>query len=111
MHELSIAANIISIAKGELSKANGQKLEKIHLQVGSLSGIEIESLLFALKSSHGVLEDTEIKIEEMPGKLRCLECGVEFESADLYTLCPQCRQFKLEVVVGKELIIKSMTIS
>ena len=112
MHEMSIALNIIKIAEEELQKAKGGRIEKLNLVVGKLSGVVVESLNFALEASKedGVLSCAEIIIDEMPAKMKCHNCGLEFESDDFYTTCPQCDEFKHEIISGKELLIKSLTI-
>ncbi|MCK5105049.1 MAG: hydrogenase maturation nickel metallochaperone HypA [Cyclobacteriaceae bacterium] len=112
MHEVSIALNIIKIAGEELEKANGKGIEKIHLSVGKLSGVVIESLRFALDVSKkdGPLFNSEINIDEVPAKMKCQSCGHEFKADDFYITCPKCNEYKLEVLTGKELIIKSLTI-
>ena len=48
MHELSIAQSIISIAENAAPKDHSTHITSVGLQIGELSGIEIESLKFAL---------------------------------------------------------------
>lgn len=113
MHEMSIAVNIIEICQKELQKAKGQRIEKVNLVVGKLSGIVVESLDFALEVSktNGPLANAEIVIEETPAILKCLHCGAEFESEDHFTTCPECKEFKYEILSGKELLVKSLSIA
>jgi len=109
---MSIAANIIKISEEELAKNHGKIIQKIHLEVGQLSGIVIESLQFALDVSKtdGILKFADITIDEIPGKLKCLNCGHTFETEDFFSCCPKCNVHKVEVLSGKEMIIKSLTI-
>ena len=46
MHELSVALGIVKIAENEIKKANAKKVELIELEIGTLAGIEFESLDF-----------------------------------------------------------------
>jgi hydrogenase nickel incorporation protein HypA/HybF len=112
MHEMSIAANILKISEEESAKAENKKIEKICLQVGRLSGVVTESLRFALEVSknESVLQNAEIVIDEIPGKLHCLLCDSYFESNDFFTCCPNCGLHKFDIVSGKELTIKSITL-
>ena len=109
---MSIAVNIIKICEQELQKANGKRIEKVCLVVGKLSGIVVESLSFALEVSkpNGPLSEAEIIIEEAPAKMKCLNCGNEFQSDDYYVTCPACSNFKHEIISGKELLVKSLTV-
>lgn len=113
MHEMSIALNIINIAEDELQKADGKRIEKIHLAVGKISGVVIESLRFALEVSQkdGCLSHAEIIIDEIPAIMKCKNCDHEFEAEDFYTICPKCNKFEHKILSGKELMIKSLTIN
>jgi hydrogenase nickel incorporation protein HypA/HybF len=112
MHEMSIAVNIIELCEQELKKVNAKKIEKLNLIVGKLSGIVVESLQFALEASrqHSALSDATIIIEETPASMKCLKCGTEFESDDYYVQCPTCGEFRHEILGGKELLVKSLTV-
>lgn len=112
MHEMSIAANILKISEEETVKAEGKKIEQIRLEVGMLSGVVTESLRFALDVSKNdsVLQNAEIVIDEIPGKLHCILCDCYFESNDFFTCCPNCGLHKFDIVSGKEMIIKSITL-
>ena len=68
MHELSIALNILDIANEELVRHGGERIRAIHIQLGPLSGIAKEALLFsfglacegtAAEGSHLVIEETQ----------------------------------------------------
>ena len=112
MHEMSIALNIVKTVEEELQKAKGTKVEKLELVVGKLSGVVVESLDFALDAAkkESPLAEATIQIDEAPGKMRCLKCGNEFDTDDFYAVCSNCNQYHHEVISGKELLIRSMTI-
>jgi len=48
MHELSIALGIVDIAEKETKKAKKHKVDLIELEIGTLAGIEFDSLGFCL---------------------------------------------------------------
>jgi len=64
MHELSVAIGIVNIAEKETQKANKKRVELIELEIGSLSGVELDSLEYvwnvAVKGT--VLEGAEKNI-------------------------------------------------
>jgi len=113
MHEVSIAANIIEIVENELEKNNGNKVNKLHLEVGAISGVVIDSLQFALDASrpNTMLQDTEIIIDEIPALVRCRSCQHEFKADDYYVVCPQCGSVQLEFLSGRDLVVKSISIT
>ena len=113
MHELSIVLGIVDIASEEVKKANARKVEEINLEVGSLSGIEMEALDFALEcgTRHTVLEGSEISIDKIEAKSRCHQCGNVFWVKDYFDPCPVCHEWANELIQGKELRIKSLVVS
>lgn len=113
MHEVSVAVNILKIVTEELEKNNGDEVNQLHLAVGALSGIVVESLQFALDVSRNetVLKNTEILIDEIPAKVKCRSCKHEFTAEDYYVVCPRCQGIELDFLSGRELLIKSIVIS
>ena len=112
MHELSIALSIVDIAEDEVKKHHAATVEEIELDIGVLSNIQVDSLEFlwdhAVRSS--VLEGARRKINIIPGKARCTVCCREFEMHEIFDACPDCHDFMNEIVEGKELKIKSLTL-
>ena len=113
MHELSIAMNIVEIAEEEAKKANVNSVQEISLEVGTLSGIVIDALEFAMDEAvkNSVLQNAIIKIKKIPAIAKCLKCSMEFIVEDYYTPCPECNNFETELINGKELKIKSLVIN
>jgi hydrogenase nickel incorporation protein HypA/HybF len=112
MHELSIAINIVEIATEEAKKANVSSVLEIELEVGTLSGIVIYALEFAMDEAikNSVLQNAKIKINEIRAIAKCLKCSTEFSVENYYTPCPKCNSFETELTNGKELKIKSLLI-
>jgi hydrogenase nickel incorporation protein HypA/HybF len=112
MHELSIALNIVDIASRETEKAGATKVEQLELEVGSLSGVVIEALEFALKEAvrNSVLESSEIIISEVEARCRCNQCGLEYKVEALYDICPDCHSADRTILQGQEMLVKTMQV-
>ena len=112
MHELSVAMGIVKIANDETKKANAKSVTKIELEIGTLSGIELESLdfvwSFAVKDT--VLEHAEKEIIVIQGKGICAECNTEFEMEQIFDACPKCGSNLKGILEGKELRVKSLEV-
>jgi hydrogenase nickel incorporation protein HypA/HybF len=113
MHELSIAMGIVRIAENESAKVNAQKVEKIELEIGTLSGIEIDALNFVWPSAvkGTVLQDALKKIIIVNGEAQCKDCEHIFELNQMYDACPVCNGYLKTIVKGKEMLVKSMELS
>ena len=113
MHELSIIASIVEIAEAEVQKASAQRVDSIELEIGELAGIEFSALDFAWEVgvSHSVLEKAERHIHRIGGRARCNECDTAFDMQVLYDACPSCGSYFSEILKGKELSVKALTVS
>ena len=112
MHELSIAMNIIDIAGEYAEKANAKVVHRIDIEVGELSGVVFEALEFAMENAkkNTILEKTECFIIRIPGKVKCENCSYEFDTDNVYTPCPKCGDYRQEIIQGRELRVKSLTV-
>lgn len=112
MHEMSIALSIIDLAAEQAKKADASKIVEIELDIGTLSGIEIEALNFAMEIAvkDSVLESAEIKINRIEAVSECLECGHIFESEGFISHCPECKEMNTRVFKGKEMQVKSLLV-
>jgi len=112
MHELSIALGIVKIAENETAKANARKVTKIELEIGVLSGVELDSLNFVWESAvkDSVLEEAEKEIDIIEGKGKCAACDIEFHMANIYDPCPNCNSNFKGIIQGKELRVKALEV-
>lgn len=112
MHELSIALGIVKIAEVETAKANAKKVAKIELEIGVLSGIEIDSLNFVweLAVKETVLEQAKKEITIVKGIGKCIDCDTEFELKNVYDTCPNCKSYCKGILQGKELRVKALEV-
>ena len=112
MHELSIITSIVDIASEHVRKAHAQRVESIELEIGELSGVEWTALDFAWEVGvqRSVLEQAERQINRIEGRAKCADCGKEFTMKALFDPCPACGSFFNEILSGKELRVKALTV-
>lgn len=113
MHELSIIANIVSIAEEQVQKAQARRVDSIELEIGELAGVEWQALDFAWEVGvkQSVLENSERHIQRIAGKAYCNECKQDFHMENLFSSCPSCGSYFNEILQGKELRVKALTVS
>ena len=113
MHELSVALGIVKIAEDVIEKENAKVVESIELEIGTLAGIEFESLDFVWPSAvkNTVLENAEKKINIIEGEAKCGECNQVFKLNNIFDSCPECNSYLKSILKGKELLVKSLEIS
>jgi len=113
MHELSIAMGIIKIAEKETKKANKTLVERIELEIGSMSGVELSSLEYVWETAvkNTVLENAKLVIDYKEAKAKCLECETEFGLKKMYDSCPKCSSHFKNILQGKELRVKTLEVT
>lgn len=113
MHELSIVMSIVEIASRELQKAEASDIEEIELEIGTLSGVELNSFDFAWQQAvkETPLQGALRKIDVIEGLGKCLHCDLEFPVQHLYDPCPECNGHLIDIKRGKELRVKSLIVT
>lgn len=113
MHEMSIMMSIIEIADKEVIKSNSKYVEKIELDIGALSGVEIEALEFAWEVSKKdtIMENAQMIINHIEGKSKCTNCNHIFDSTSYIDSCPKCDEIITEIIQGKELKVRKIILN
>jgi hydrogenase nickel incorporation protein HypA/HybF len=114
MHETSIAIGLLNSLSELAEKEKAKEITKVRVRIGKLSGIVIDSFVFAfdaLKGDYPKLKKAELLVEEVPVKYCCLDCGNEFEVDTIYfPECPKCQSVNLKLVSGEELEVVNVEI-
>lgn len=113
MHELSIVMSIVDLAEDQVKKNRAQRVESIELDIGTLAGVEWDALEFAWTAGvkNSVLENAKRQVNRIVARGRCLQCQHEFEITEPFQPCPACHDYLTEFIQGKELRVKSLTVS
>ncbi len=108
MHELAITESIVAAVTEKLP---GRDVRRVRVRVGRLSGIVPDALRFCfeLATAGTALDGASLDIESAPGRGRCRECGVEFDTDDLVVMC-ECGGVDVEVLGGRELTIREVEV-
>ena len=121
MHEFSFAYNIFKVAEATAIKYNAKKISEVYLEIGELTLIVPELLKqsFKMATSGSIAEGAELKIEIVPGKIKCRECNkistvTLTEEAQLTGLelfqCKFCKSKNTEIIEGKKANVKNIKI-
>ena len=106
MHELSITCNIVELVA---ETAKGRKVHRVTVEIGQLSGVIPDSIAFWFPEvARGTeVEEASLEIREVAALARCENCGVEFSTPSMLTICP-CGSFQFKRLRGEELNLKSI---
>lgn len=110
MHELSIVASLFEILEEKAKEQKAKKVTSVTVKVGALSGVVPEFLktAFDVYKKDTIADEAELKIEEVPLKIKCQKCGAEIIKDDFVFLCEKCASRELKTLAGTELLLEKI---
>lgn len=106
--------NIIETVEKSVERKNVKRITQIELELGEFNFVTPEQLAaaFEIASDGTVAKGAKLKIRTKHGKIKCNECSyrgeVEEHSHTFIIYCPKCHSASVEVLEGKELIVKNI---
>jgi hydrogenase nickel incorporation protein HypA/HybF len=110
MHELSIAMSIVEMAQEEAERRSVQ-VRAVHLELGALSGVVKDALLFSYEVACGgtLLEGSHLVVKDIPIEVYCPMCQMPKILVSMqWFCCPDCGAPTSEVIHGKELFVTAL---
>jgi len=112
MHEAGVLYRILEEAQHIAAENEADEVYEIVLQIGELSAcipMYMQHYFPMLTENKPKLKNAKLTVEVIPGIVRCLDCGTEYDLLEQEGYCPACRSFDKMVVSGKELVIKEIS--
>jgi len=110
MHEIGVIIEVVKTVENFAKKNRVTKIQTLVLQVGELSSSiprYIEACYPAAVEGT-LLQETELKIEILPGNAICKKCNKVFNLLENKNKCPHCQSRDFEILCGKEFMIKEI---
>ncbi len=109
MHELSLSQAILETA---LRHAEGRPLRSVQMRIGALRQVVPGSLefYFGVLTREAGAAGAALEVEFVPARLRCRECGREWEPELPLFRCPACAAAAVEELSGNEFEIDSIVV-
>jgi hydrogenase nickel incorporation protein HypA/HybF len=113
MHEMAICESILGILKEQARAQHFDTVKRVCLEIGPLSGVEIEALKFGFDvvTRGSLAESAALEIIETRASAWCMPCGETVAIADRFDACPKCGSHQLQVTAGEELRIKELEVN
>lgn len=113
MHEMSLMEGMLQVIE-ESARAQGyQRVHGVVLEVGRLSGAEVEALRFAFEvvTEGTVAAGARLEIEEPPGQGWCAQCERVVEVEARFDPCPLCGTFPVSITGGTQMLVKALDVT
>lgn len=109
MHELSLSSAILDTV---LKHAEGRRVKVVSLRIGHLRQVVPDSLAFyfGFVAKGTVCEDAALEHTEVPARLHCAGCGVEWSLESRSFRCVACGGGDVTVVAGQEFEVESIDV-
>jgi hydrogenase nickel incorporation protein HypA/HybF len=122
MHEASIAQSIIKTVLEQAEQQNAVRIKSVEIEIGELTFLNREQVEFWIKIGFKdtIAENAIIHFKEIQAVIHCKSCGyrgyLQVKEDPAYHLnlprfnCPNCGKTDIEIVHGKETIIRRIQI-
>lgn len=113
MHELGVVFYIIRHVKKVAEENNIDKINRVTLEIGQVSGVIHEQLTdcwnWAVQKER-LLQHTDLHIQTLEAISFCEDCKVEYETVKYAKICPSCGSDRTYLLRGREFFIKEIEV-
>lgn len=110
MHELTLCRALVEQVVRVARDHRARRIVSVTVRIGELSGVEPQLLesAYPLSSEGTLAAGSRLLLERSPLRVRCLDCGAEFDSRGARLRCPACGKHRVQVLSGEELLLASV---
>jgi len=112
MHEMSLCEGVLQVLQTEASKQGFSKVIAVWLEIGDLSSVEPEAMLFSFDvvARNSLADGAKLNIINVPGNAWCMQCSKSVTVKQRFDECPDCGSYQLQVTGGDEMKIKELEV-
>ncbi len=103
MHEYSIVTSLLDLCEENAKKEGAQKITKVEVKIGKLSGVEpylLQSAFDTFKEKT-ICDGAEFVMHLQDVVIQCHDCDKEFTLQENEFVCPECKSFNIETIDGE----------
>jgi hydrogenase nickel incorporation protein HypA/HybF len=112
MHEMSLCEGVLHVLEAESAKQGFQKVKAVWLEIGALSSVESEAMLFSFDvvMRNTLADSATLHIIHVAGSAWCMKCSKNVNIKQRFDECPDCGSYQLQVTSGDEMKIKELEV-
>ncbi|NDP38532.1 MAG: hydrogenase maturation nickel metallochaperone HypA [Rhodoferax sp.] len=113
MHEMSLAESVLQLMEDAARRDHFTKVTAVWLEIGQLSGVEPEAMLFCFDAvmRDSLAQGARLEIITLPGAGWCMACAKTVPMTEVFGECPHCGGYRLQVTGGTEMRVKELEVS
>ncbi len=108
MHELSVCLSLLDQVRAIAEERAATRVIRIELEVGPLSGVEIDLLESAwpMAAAGTIADDADFAVAPKAIVVRCDACGAETDAQANRLVCGKCGDYHTTLISGGEMILR-----
>ena len=112
VHEMSVATGIVNVVRSKLTELAPCRLTALQLSLGELSGIDRDSLRFALDTllADADYNGVEVRFELSLAVFECSACNWQGPLESFALTCPECAGHDLDIIQGQDVSLESIEV-
>ena len=112
MHEMSLAEGVLQLIEDAARQQNFAKVSTVWLEIGQLSGVEVEAMKFCFDAvtRDSVAQGAKLEIIALPGSGWCMACALSVPMTEVFGECPHCGGYQMQVTGGTEMRLKELEV-
>ena len=114
MHELGIVFHALDRVQKLAEENELTKIASVTMEFGEVSGVVTQEMVrcwnWAVTKRPPVLQEAELKIEEIPAVTFCEDCRQEYPTLQYGKICPYCGSGSTWLQQGNEMNIKQIEV-
>jgi len=112
MHEMSLCEGVLNVLEDSARQQNFKKVKTVWLEIGVLSGVEHEAMLFSydVVVRGSIADGSRLELIELPAHAWCMVCMKDVKITARGEACPDCDSYQLQISSGDELRIKELEV-
>lgn len=110
MHELALCQALLEQVLGTARERSARRVTAIVLRIGPLAGVEPELLrrAYSVASAGSLAAQARLAVEEVPVRVRCMECSAEGAASMADLSCRSCGHWRTQLLSGDEMLLASV---
>ncbi|MEZ5652344.1 MAG: hydrogenase maturation nickel metallochaperone HypA [Burkholderiaceae bacterium] len=110
MHELAVCQGLMREIDRVACRHGAHAVSAVTVAIGDLSGVEPQLLAqaFTIARAGSVAGLAELRVERVAPRIACLICAAVCDAVANRLLCARCGSWRVEVVAGEEMLLKSV---
>ena len=112
MHEMSLCEGVLHILQTEAKNQGFTKVKTVWLEIGDLSSVEPDAMLFSFDvvTRNSLADGAKLEIIHVPGDAWCMQCSKNVPVKQRFDECPECGSYQLQITGGDEMKIKELEV-